>query len=146
MAQRPPNKLASGRVALGGWTDDNEERVWDWLAGANILLTAQWFLRIGNHVGEPVSIVEPCIARRGGGGRRCEWTTRHYRQAEVDFATSMPILASSPTIRGAPHSGLAVDMRLIRSRTSLARSAGRRGFPERQRRADGPGIAGAVRL
>ena len=60
-----------------------------------------WFLRKARQVAE-------------GGFRR---RTMYF--ATVDFGRSMPILPSSPTIRGAPQSGLADDMRRIRSRTSL---------------------------
>src|SRR5689334_15517450 len=42
----------------------------------------------------------------------------------VDLATSIPSLASSPTIRGEPQRGLVVDISRIRSRTASS-SAGR---------------------
>lgn len=60
----------------------------------------------------------------GDGGLRCR--TRYF--STVDFATSMPSFRSSPTIRGAPYSGLARNMLRIRSRTSLA-ITGRPGVP-----------------
>jgi len=41
----------------------------------------------------------------------------------------MPILLSSPTIRGAPQRGLATDIRRMRSRTSFA-TVGRPEFPD----------------
>jgi hypothetical protein len=37
----------------------------------------------------------------------------------VDWATSIPSLPSSPTIRGEPHPGLALEILRIRSRTSM---------------------------
>ena len=71
------------------------------------------------------------------------WFLRNVRQVEeggvrrrtmycstVDFANSIPIICSSPTIRGAPQSGLAEDIRRMRSRTSLV-IAGLPGLPDR---------------
>ena len=55
------------------------------------------------------------------------WLLGRYFSA-VDLATVMPILWSSPTIRGAPHVGLDRHMSRMRSTTSLEIAA-RPGFP-----------------
>ena len=71
-----------------------------------------WFLRKARQVAD--------------GGRR----RRTMYFATVDFGTSIPILPSSPTILGAPQSGLADDILRMRSRTSRGID-GRPGLPER---------------
>jgi hypothetical protein len=58
--------------------------------------------------------------------------TRYF--STVDLATSIPIFRSSPTIRGDPQSGLAVDICRISARTSFG-TAGRPGRPGRESRA-----------
>lgn len=48
----------------------------------------------------------------------------------VDLTTSIPIFLGSPTMHGAPHSGLEDDICWIRSRTSFE-TVGRPRFPDR---------------
>ena len=69
-----------------------------------------WFFRNAFHVGEGA------------------FPDRTRYLSTVDFATLMPSFPSSPTMRGVPHSGLALEMVRINSRISTL-ICGRPGFP-----------------
>jgi hypothetical protein len=62
--------------------------------------SSRWFFRNAFHVGEGAFLNRP----------------RYL--STVDFATSMPSFPSSPTMRGVPHSGLALEIVRMRSRIS----------------------------
>jgi hypothetical protein len=88
-----------------------------------------------DHVVETVSTDGPgqpldvgILPRGSSCGKHLRLRTMYF--STVDFATSIPIFASSPTIRGDPQSGLAEDILRIRSRTS-PETVGRPGFPDR---------------
>src|SRR5688572_2167864 len=73
-------------------------------------MSVRWLFRKDRHVGDDGIL------------------SRGRYASTVDLATSMPILWSSPTMRGEPHVGLQRHISWMSSRTALA-TVGRPGLP-----------------
>src|SRR5262245_12012931 len=88
--------------------------------------------RGGNHKHVDRRKVGQVVAQEGPPGRGGDLGRHGIQRPTVAWLISIPSLSSSPWMRGAPHNGLALLIRRIKSRISIS-VLGRPGRRDRQR-------------